>query len=394
MRAPFWLALAVAYAPARADVPVETTVVTLEERWRIGGESEDPDELFGVLNQIAVDAAGNVYLLDAQLTVVHVFDADGAFLRRIGREGEGPGEFRRPADLLLLDDGTVGVVQRAPGKIVLMSPDGAPAGEVVPSIGDSDTFVMLSSASAGADGTILATVGQRRFRSGRRSGSTSLVRLSRDGEALHTFASMEQTGDLLEIRERDGGMFGGLVWAAAPGGRVFVSPRFDAYEIDVHAPDGAAIGTWSAPYTSRVRSDDERVRMKRRFARPPRGRRGQGPPPVVISETDRDVQHLYPRAGGSLWVVSSSGAFDAPEGAIATFDEFDATGAVTRRITLLGEGDFHLDGVYVEGDRVFVVTGLWDAVLASRGLAAGESETDDESAEPVSVICYSMPLEG
>ena len=75
--------------------------VGLTELWRIGGDTDDDAEFFGVLSQITTDEAGNVYLLDRQLTEVKVFSPDGEYLNTIGREGEGPGEFRRPSDLFI-----------------------------------------------------------------------------------------------------------------------------------------------------------------------------------------------------------------------------------------------------------------------------------------------------
>jgi hypothetical protein len=45
--------------------------IELEELWRVGGDDEDV--LFGVIAQLVVDDAGDVYLLDGQLSEVQVF---------------------------------------------------------------------------------------------------------------------------------------------------------------------------------------------------------------------------------------------------------------------------------------------------------------------------------
>jgi hypothetical protein len=94
----------------------------LNELWRIGGDTDDEDEFFGVISQIQTDDAGNLYLLDSQLNQVKIFDPDGGFIREIGREGEGPGEFRGPTSMFFTRDGKVAVLQLAPGKIVLLTP--------------------------------------------------------------------------------------------------------------------------------------------------------------------------------------------------------------------------------------------------------------------------------
>lgn len=59
------------------------------------GEEGTPAELIDP-SALAVDAAGRIYVADRKPVVIKVFDASGRFLHTIGREGEGPGEFRAP----------------------------------------------------------------------------------------------------------------------------------------------------------------------------------------------------------------------------------------------------------------------------------------------------------
>ena len=58
---------------------------------------------------VAVDAAGRYFVVDGGPLVIKVFDANGSFVRSIGREGAGPGEFRSAlpgvhADRLVIQD--------------------------------------------------------------------------------------------------------------------------------------------------------------------------------------------------------------------------------------------------------------------------------------------------
>jgi hypothetical protein len=48
---------------------------------------------------LEVDADGNVWIVDRRLSQVLVVAPDGTLLRTIGRDGEGPGEFRLPANV-------------------------------------------------------------------------------------------------------------------------------------------------------------------------------------------------------------------------------------------------------------------------------------------------------
>ena len=97
---------------SRADTPADVPVVhnpaapptvqtwRLQEVWRLSGDDDDAP-LLGVIREARSDTDGNVYLLDRQLCHVLVVSRTGEFLRTLGREGEVPGEVRRPRDLLM-----------------------------------------------------------------------------------------------------------------------------------------------------------------------------------------------------------------------------------------------------------------------------------------------------
>ena len=60
----------VVMSPAQGYEPSER--IEMQELWRLGGESDDENEFFGVIADIQIDKDGNVYLLDGQLNVVKV----------------------------------------------------------------------------------------------------------------------------------------------------------------------------------------------------------------------------------------------------------------------------------------------------------------------------------
>ena len=64
----------------------------LVEELRLGNVMGDGPEGFGDIQDIAVGPTGHIYVLDAGSKEVRVFDRDGAYLRIIARDGEGPGE--------------------------------------------------------------------------------------------------------------------------------------------------------------------------------------------------------------------------------------------------------------------------------------------------------------
>lgn len=67
----------------------------LIEDLRIGSVEGGGPTTFGLVNAIAVDGWGRIFVLDRQAQEIRVFEADGAYVRTIGRPGGGPGEFRQ-----------------------------------------------------------------------------------------------------------------------------------------------------------------------------------------------------------------------------------------------------------------------------------------------------------
>ena len=96
----------------------------LVEDLRIG-VLEGPDEyIFGRVGHLAVGADGSIYVADAQLGSIRQYDAAGHFVRTIGSQGQGPGEYSRILGMKMLHDGTLAVLD-APHKIILYSRGGA-----------------------------------------------------------------------------------------------------------------------------------------------------------------------------------------------------------------------------------------------------------------------------
>lgn len=68
-------------------------------------DSALPEDVFFLgYGDIVVDDGGNVYVMDSKAQHIKKFDATGKFLKLIGREGQGPGEFSRPSGLVCSAD--------------------------------------------------------------------------------------------------------------------------------------------------------------------------------------------------------------------------------------------------------------------------------------------------
>lgn len=71
----------------------DTSGWRLVEERTIAPEEGSPGQI-GSPNTLVADAAGNAYLMQSGPTTIKVYDATGAWVRDIGRQGDGPGEFQ------------------------------------------------------------------------------------------------------------------------------------------------------------------------------------------------------------------------------------------------------------------------------------------------------------
>lgn len=87
------------------------------------GSADGPDLLEYHPVTVAIDSRGRFYLTTAlALHEVKVFDGSGRFLRVIGREGEGPGEFRRISALVITPGDSLYVLDNGNSRLTAFSP--------------------------------------------------------------------------------------------------------------------------------------------------------------------------------------------------------------------------------------------------------------------------------
>src|SRR5690606_20588771 len=69
------------------------------------------------------DSRGRYYVLFAYATTIKVFDAQGRFLRTVGRKGAGPGEFEGATGLYVSDADTLHVLGWGTSRHSVFAPD-------------------------------------------------------------------------------------------------------------------------------------------------------------------------------------------------------------------------------------------------------------------------------
>ena len=361
--------------------------VKLPELWRVGGDSEDEADLFGVIVDIDIDATGEVYLLDSQLSEVKIYSKDGEFLRSIGREGEGPGEFRRPVSMFFTQDNKVAVVQMMPGKIVLLNKDGKPAGDFpLPPAPDGGFQLVQSADSRG--GNIVLFMGRQKFdqASKKWSRDSFLTGVTRDGKQTASYCKKENVIDMAapvlddaawDTFERR--------WEVGPDGKVYACTSYPNYEITVYDKTGKVEKVITREYKHLPRTPREKDVMTKAMAFYSKMIPGCK---TNINEMAKDISYFSIRDDGSIWVMTSTGDRNNPKGTLGTYDVFNPEGHFVKTVTLQGQGSPAEDLYVFEKDRFYVVTSFLTAAMSAQGVEGFEAGGED--AEPMSVICYKL----
>ena len=110
--------------------PISVDVQEIEERVSItitdsiGVEIGDSNYVFASIDALAHGPDGNIYLLDRGAACVRVYSPGGEFIRRISRQGNGPGEITAAFGMAVLGDGRISICAPMQGGIHNFLPDG------------------------------------------------------------------------------------------------------------------------------------------------------------------------------------------------------------------------------------------------------------------------------
>jgi hypothetical protein len=365
-------------------------ILRLTEIWRAGGA--DDDTFFGVICAGVRDDSGRVYLLDRQLCQVFVYAADGGLIRTLSREGEGPGEVRRPRDLLFWPDGSLAIVEGSPARIVKIDPDGIPRGIVTPQEPEPKTggFPALSEVRYG--GGNLVVCGTMRILGG------PVIHIRRflggcDPEGRVTVLYLDRATEVKvadrEYAEKDEYFVTGERWAIGLDGRVYAASARDRYAIEVFAPDGSPEMIIERPYLPWPRSAEEIEEIAAGVTMFQNGQRVEVD--AKIEDHEPAIGRLWVNDSGNLWVVGSRGVREQPSGVLLTCDVFDSEGVFVREVAMSCEGRHRQDRLlYLGGDRYLLIRNYMSAMNAMFGhrVMGGPETPQDAAPEPLEIICY------
>ncbi len=92
----------------------------------IGGELDDEASYLYQPRDLAIDADGNLFVLDTKGYCIKKFDPTGEYLATFGRQGEGPGEMERAYSMSLDPEGNVVIYDTQQRRFTTFGPDGTP----------------------------------------------------------------------------------------------------------------------------------------------------------------------------------------------------------------------------------------------------------------------------
>lgn len=360
----------------------------LKELWRAGGE--DDDIFFGTLAGVRTDNDGNLYLLDGQLAQVHMYTPEGEHLGTVCREGDGPGEVRRPSDMFVTSDGIINVIQGFPGRIVKVSADGMPAGEAAYGAGEASAGQFGVLVGGRSDGQDMVLAGIRMTFGGAVSKQTYfLARCDNDGQ--QKFALLEKEHEInysdfaLDEMEMD------FIWnrfAVGPKGKVYAGPERNEYKIHVYATDGTIEKVITREYKSGPRTQEQR-QLATQIIEAVAANYPAPPKAITIEKTQQVLSNIQVTEDGRIWTQTASGDAQAPEGCWIVMDVFSPDGKFEKQVALKGDHNASHDAVNLLPDgKVIVIVGALDAWLNQQG--AGASDEEAEESEPIEIICYQL----
>lgn len=288
----------------------------LVEEARIGRLEGPPEYTLGDVNGIAVGLDGTIYAMDRQGPALRAYSLDGTYLRRIGREGEGPGEYKQPdSGLAVLPDGRI--LLRDPGnaRITVYSPEGEFL-EDWRIRGGFFTSTPLFVDSLGNAYQYVWTFGEDESR--------GLVRYGPDGEpgdTLHLPAidyeppileAVFEQGDNRSVSRTTVPFSPQFAWSFGPGGR-YVTGLSSRYAIEVPRDDGTVLRIERAVEPVPVLPEEkanQRERTTWNMRRTDPGWSWNGP---AIPDVKPAFRSLFVDEDGRIWVQVHAAAEPVPE---------------------------------------------------------------------------------
>ena len=314
---------------------------------------------------------GRVVVVDARERAIRIVDFARGTATQIGREGQGPDEYRSPRTALSWHGDTVLVYDGGNRRLLKVAPNGTLRGEItIPGAIFADRGVSPM-AFADASGAIYLQITPHDF--------LRDERILRRGVLARWMPGTERLDSLAALTEREPGRpTRGAVhftrqdaWGVTRDGRIAIARAIE-YRVEWRDPSGRVVAGPPVEYTAIPVTDAERSALERLLASLPRagatvsggssqatGTEPRRPAPRSQDGAFPDTKPPFEerdRLGRPGTVMSSSGEFwvtrnRAWNDSIPTVDVFDGSGRLVRRVRLPA----HTRVMHVDANAVYLV---------------------------------------
>jgi len=296
-------------------VPADpNTRIIFEEDLSIGGEEYD---MLSRPENFTVDQDENVYIADSQDQSIKLFDSNGKYIKSTGKRGSGPGEFNSIADLALLPDGRLIVLDSVARRINVfnMMNGSIDTYQWKKSLGKlllaANSSVIFSLYTFGGD----EPLGERKF----------LVKeFDFRGKEIRSFGEFSQPDTKL-VKEKNFALLVSppyspqSIFAADPKRQILYHCMNGHYMIEVYNRQGEVIRRFDRPYQPLplTREDTEEFRKKNKK---------EWLIGLKIPKVKTVTSRMLVDGFGNLWVETHEKKKDAEGEFLTAYDIFDPEG--------------------------------------------------------------------
>jgi hypothetical protein len=271
------------------------------------GMMDGPDEyLIGDPRSIAVGDDGVIYMLDRQVPVIRSYGPDGMYLRDIGREGGGPGEYKNPGSMATLADGRLLVRDPGNGRLSLFGPEGEYLEQLWYPGGFNTSRRLYRDTAGYVHSMVLLNYGTAPW-----DWEFGLARIDPDAGIVDTVAVPTWDHEVSRITgSREGGgsssnrvpFTAQVHWSFSPLGYM-VGGVSNEYRIDLYRATESVLRIereWTPVPVKREEAEEHRRRATHNMRQQYPGWKWNGPP---VPDSKPPFRGMFVSAEGNLWIL-------------------------------------------------------------------------------------------
>jgi hypothetical protein len=310
-------------------------IITITDQ-ALGGK-----DFFNSLADIDVDDKGNIYACDSRANNIKKFDATGRYLKTIGKQGQGPGDFSAPVEVEI-SGGRLFVRELDNQRVSVIDPEG----NFLKSVAIMDVGTIWWKMKALRDGRFIVEKEKRNYADHNAPQECFLDLYSPDFEFVKTVYKREFRGYKYISRINAPIPFSPRVhWDATADGTIAIGYS-EKYAVEIHDVDKGKLSTFSHPYKPvevTAQDKDRYFKMSGIVVGSSSGRATytRGVPYEIVKNTEfpkykppfADVKTDW---DGNIWIDP----YFAEPKAAPGFDAFDRNGAFLGAVEISAGGMF------------------------------------------------------